>query len=813
MRNDFDKLLETNMQDPEFNQEYDALAPEYTAIEASIKMEKMLRRYSATVPLNPDYLKGFSYETFEIQESQLLGDGVNAPSKFVLSGTKEGQTFWSSDIPEVDRWDYLAATASGTLAAALDIFWVGEFSLLDAQNFGKKEADRFVIKMANAQGYKGDDLAGAIRTLEKKFKLPSDGATSDFGGGKQHHLRDFAHHPDVFGVIFSLVAQFTGYAYGTDTAGDFISVEVKDFDGIGENFWYKIFNGIVIWAMHLVSDMAGSSQNAGAGTGIPGMVLSLMKTISAIPGVNNIKVLHEDNPIEFSKVLSKLFNGTYLSEDGVDIRFDLRTEIGMLHELSRQAIPVIVNECVVRAIYSVRRLVEEVEANNVHTLQDLKKINPREILPYNTRRLVRMLTVSSGVFMAIEVSGAAMGALLKSKGNGTAFAKTFLLSVNYVGIGRFVFACTADAKYIAEDFKIAYENFREQYEEKKTTTAQASIAIEQLMLSPKQTQLLYSLKLQKVQYDILQSKSGADMMQKQSWCDRWYAETLAGLQQTSDWLLQDEALLYQALQIEIENNKTDHWMFLLAMELCAFVPYHMLAEVKDIENKAFKKLKYSSHYGKEIFAKTQGVIDVTAYDGLSKAYRKSANTLNNGTQKIAIGVATTVVVTATTGGLAYIFAPQIAVALLGGSFATLHGAALTSATLAAIGGGALTAGGLDMAGGVAIIAGGGALLGVAGGSATTVATTMLLSSKGYVLSECQKLLTYCDFVLAKRYQQREVVAQIQEALHETIATLEQTVSEADTNQKDFDKNKKASLQCLRKCERELVKLSEKGSVS
>lgn len=51
--------------------------------------------------------------------------------------------------------------------------------------------------------------------LEKMFPIPSDGNTPDFGGGLQHHLRDFAHHPTMVGLMFSLLTQFTEKSYGT----------------------------------------------------------------------------------------------------------------------------------------------------------------------------------------------------------------------------------------------------------------------------------------------------------------------------------------------------------------------------------------------------------------------------------------------------------------------------------------------------------------------------------------------------------------------------------------------------------------------
>ena len=102
--------------------------------------------------------------------------------------------------------------------------------------------------------------------------LPSDGNTPDFGGGLRHHLCDFGHHPTIIGLIFSLLTQFTGMSYGTDTNGIFKVVPVTDKskEFIGRDIPDKLFKGAVVWFFHLVSDMAGSSSTAGftGGTGI-----------------------------------------------------------------------------------------------------------------------------------------------------------------------------------------------------------------------------------------------------------------------------------------------------------------------------------------------------------------------------------------------------------------------------------------------------------------------------------------------------------------------------------------------------------------
>ena len=54
------------------------------------------------------------------------------------------------------------------------------------------------------------------------------------------------------------------------------------------------------------------------------------------------------------------------------VKFDLRTEIGVAHELGRQAIPVIVNESIVRGLYFARRLFTEIKESNVERVSDLK---------------------------------------------------------------------------------------------------------------------------------------------------------------------------------------------------------------------------------------------------------------------------------------------------------------------------------------------------------------------------------------------------------------------------------------------------------
>lgn len=352
-----------------------------------------------------------------------------------------------------DGIDYMVAVGSGVIAGVVDILFVGELSLDKANEWGYKKINKFVTNIAQRQGYQADDLYGATKFLEEKYPIAADKVTNDFGGGLQHHLRDFSHHPTPIGLIFSLLTQFTHKVYGTDVAGMFKIVELKNADLIlvGKNFPEKIIFGVINWFFHMVSDMAGSSGsilNGKMGTGLPGPIGSLLKEISALPIFKN---MNANGYKELSVWISKLFNGTLLGERDATgkivkpLKFDLRTEIGIVHQLGKQAIPVIINECVVRGFYFIRRFYIELKKNKIQSIKDLSNINWNNTLPLKNRTIIRMLTISTGIMTAIDVADAAIEAAIKAKGvTNPAFAYNMIVKVNFVGVGRFAIAVGSD---------------------------------------------------------------------------------------------------------------------------------------------------------------------------------------------------------------------------------------------------------------------------------------------------------------------------------------------------------------------------------
>lgn len=368
---------------------------------------------------------------------------------------------------QADGADYELAAACGVVCGLLDAVFVGELDLTKAHEQGSEAINAFVLRMGKTaqvqdlcKNYKWDKgsysdlrkkieaiyankdtspetLHKAIQRLEK-FGLASDSVTAPFGGGKQHHLRDFAHHPNLHGLFFSLLTQFTGYAYGTDTTGRFITVKITNTEWIGRDLFQKILYGVVFWFFHMVSDMAGSNKYAGQGTGVPGPMLSLAKRLSANPIFTS-----EDGTNELALFVSKVFNGTLHGADGnrLGVRIDFRTELGAAKQ---QCWPVILNEMLVRSFYFIRRLMQQMEQGGIATVGGLQRLNIKSCLPFKNRTIVRMVTVSSTVFTAIDVADAALHAAEKSGGVPQVFATQMILRVNFVGAGRTVFAVGTD---------------------------------------------------------------------------------------------------------------------------------------------------------------------------------------------------------------------------------------------------------------------------------------------------------------------------------------------------------------------------------
>lgn len=729
---------------------------------------------------------------------------------------------------EADKWDYLLAIGSGIACGMMDILWTGDFSLAEGRKISAQQIDTLVKKTAKILGCESDDLKNCVKFLEDKFPIPADGSTSDFGGGLQHHLRDFAHHPTIVGLIFSLLTQFTYKSYGTDLNGNFIIADVPDKSKIliGEDISSKIVNGTIIWFFHLISDMAGSRSTAGlsGGTGIPGPILSVAKEMSVLPFFKNLK----KDDMSISLFLSKLFNGTLLAKHDENgkiipdsiVKLDLRGEIGFVVELEKQVIPVVANECIVRIFYMIRRLAQQIKQVDIKSIDDFKKVRVNEILPINSPTLARMLTVATGVFTTLDVSDAVI-------------TKKYWVSVNYVGIGRFTLALGNEMVWALKrrDIKKIKDMYEKINRYTYTSTDQkiyerigGNMEYDKFGINEEQTEILYNLEYYKILNDIETTKIpvGGDKINqlKREWLEEWkayitmgYAGFINKVDAKINWYSREE------LDKKIElNNPSKPWFRLVLLEAMLFEPYYALSTETDKKGNEVPSKKYSAlnnpitGYNKNSGDKYLNEVYAEKYQlpgyvkRLRKCYDKVCRELNE-VLKIAItSIAITAGITIVTVITAGSFAPAIAVTLVGSNFTGLSGAALTSACLAYVGGGAIAAGGLGMSGGIATIVGGGAILGlgVGAGVGGTVGAVSLMGKKNTILQSAKLMVSVREIFLNDE-KDIEYSNTIYEKYVQNIADIEKGLIELQLKADVADNTEKKKLKAEIKSAEDSVK--------
>ena len=381
---------------------------------------------------------------------------------------------------QADGYDYALAISSGIIAGLIDSFFVGEWDFKNAKKQANIEVNNKIISFAKkdpryipwCEGvgkktkWKPRDperLASAVEFLEEIYVLPGDNDWKFKGSGisaNTHHFDDFCHHPTLVGMICCILVQFTGNAkYHTNTGNVIeLPVSVNEYGNfVSEKKIGKVFAGIINWFFkaaqtlknqkgHLMSDMGGSisaAKGEKGGAGIPGTVMSTLKELSALPCfkdttfAENLRKAYQNGIGSGEKQLNLgIFNNLF---DGASSKVDMRTEMAVEHELKRQAVPVLINEIIVRSFYFIRRFIEQMK-----TKQSLMEIEWKKLLPMNNRTIVRMMTIASGTFCLVDFGDAAIRAGIQSGGDPAVFLGKFILRVNFVGIGRFTLAVGAD---------------------------------------------------------------------------------------------------------------------------------------------------------------------------------------------------------------------------------------------------------------------------------------------------------------------------------------------------------------------------------
>lgn len=341
--------------------------------------------------------------------------------------------------PNCDKLDYILAAGSGALCGIIDIFLVGKPGETPIGDVTDKWFSERTIDFAKIMGYKpkaDSKLENAVTFLENKFKVPydqtslGDAAKQVFGlntNATKHHFESLAHNPSLLGLFFSILDQFRNTSHFIIEGQLICLIEADDkFQLRGTNILSKLFCGIYNWICHLISDVSGSHTSihkGNRGMGIPSPLWTWANDIFVIRRKLGI------SETEFDRNLSNF--GLEIFNNGFDFRFQ-----------TTQAIPVLVNELVVRSIYSIRRIIKYYAS----TLKEERNYKTmwQECKPFGNSTISRMLTVAHASFCLVDIGDATIRGFATGAGNFNALE--FCLRLNVAGIGRFTISLYGEGK-------------------------------------------------------------------------------------------------------------------------------------------------------------------------------------------------------------------------------------------------------------------------------------------------------------------------------------------------------------------------------
>ena len=758
-----------------------------------------------------------------------IGEDVNvrfteSDSSYSYSETIDYE--YDESVPQIE-WPYYAFAAGiGALTGIVASVENFDQTLEKINEWTDKKWGNTIVGIAKTCGFKEKDQKLAKRFLADRivsvFKahIPDNQAAI-----LREYLKDLAKHPSSAGLLFSILTQFKGEKICFDKEDKIVFEALPEYYAIGNSVSEKILYGLSYWIFNIVVNTAVAKNLMLDNLHLPKQLIKPIKDLCATKLGITIPSNIEESEKMFSDFLRSLFMNTDIEKEIEEEQEDKEYNnlVGAIKELIKTEIkhcfPVLLNEALVRVFYVVYRSMKFIKERNYLSFKDFLSLKPEEIMPCDSRIILRMNTVSYAVFVASNLGVAVTKALLKAKKSKKQFAKVLLTEINIPGIIRLVIAVSNDMPYLKTDIKVFFNRFfRTQADdvhgsEKESTIEETfkNASFEELELDPSEARALFSIEALAIQYDIDKTDEKPETKQKkEKWLKEWKSIIVRGVNGDPDkYFVDDEDKIYTALYSLAQNKQKAYVFYLLYLELVLFDPFTPLSEES---SKEYKGLKYKGTYITEQFIRRQTVLSQDDAANILKLYKKYKGLISGSTQKAIIVATAAALVTAATGGIAWAFAPGIAVALGGSSLAGLHGIALTNAALAAIGGGSLAAGGLGVAGGTAIIAGGGALIGLTGSGAAALTTVIGQTPSEQWIMQCAKLVVYCKTVVADLYHENEKIGAIALKIKELKEEVERIITDLETENVSLDekliKNLKNTAGYLSNTEQELEKLNK-----
>lgn len=243
--------------------------------------------------------------------------------------------------PQCDAYDYMVAGTTGVLGGLIDIFMVGDPKTGILTRWSDSAVDQAICGFATLCGWNGlhgnaEQMSSAIGYLERMFPVNYDQKFGAETGGiadlrpADHHLKSMAHSPDLLGLFFSILDQFTNQSHFIDN-GSIVAMDTENFELHGSTLLGKLFCGTANWIGHIMSDVGGSSGSVARGSGVPIPFFNLLQLV-------NFGSFGPDQQT-IAQISTQVFTRGY----------DLRHGLAM-------AVPVLFVELVIRLMYVLKPL-------------------------------------------------------------------------------------------------------------------------------------------------------------------------------------------------------------------------------------------------------------------------------------------------------------------------------------------------------------------------------------------------------------------------------------------------------------------------
>lgn len=306
--------------------------------------------------------------------------------------------------------DYSLSVASGTLAGFLDIIFTKNLDLSSPSSLINGVATEF--------------SGEPISSTKEAINVLNNGLNASSSINNLY----LASQASLIGLVFSIIGALTGSKI-LYTKNDEVKVEhVKPV--IDASLFSGVFYGTIAWICHLISSKVSLESNIPAG--LKNLVFDATNSGLKVKGNDLYQAIN--NNIDSSSLNA------------------ISTGLNTLKLLGSQALVVGINEAVVRAVFFIREFFKEVKQKNIKSVKELGKVDFKKTVPFNSRTVARMISVSLATMMAIDICDASIEAAIKSDGNKALFASNLAIRINFIGVGRIILAVSTEL-YMAKSLK------------------------------------------------------------------------------------------------------------------------------------------------------------------------------------------------------------------------------------------------------------------------------------------------------------------------------------------------------------------------